>query len=172
VLESAAADTDKVLTTWKPEVEASLSTIKLELSKFNSFTREGKTLDTSSLGVLSGGLASSCSSPGFATAGLNGHHVETTHRDYGSRIVHTQIHDPIKGTLQQSPPPPHPNFIEFPGFHDSFKHQTNLGLGSRVHLGKFPKIKFPKFNGENPQLWKYGARVTLRCMRWMRQCGL
>jgi hypothetical protein len=88
VLESAVVDTDKVFTTWKPEVEASFSTIKLELSKFNSFfTHEGKTLDTSSLGILPGGSTSSHSSPGFTAADPNGHHVETTHRDIGSGVV-------------------------------------------------------------------------------------
>jgi hypothetical protein len=62
--------------------------------------------------------------------------------------------------LQQSPPPPHSNCIEFPGFHDPFKHQTNLGPGSRVHPGKLTKMNFPKFDGENPQLWKF------RCERY------
>jgi hypothetical protein len=49
-------DTDKIITAWKPEVDSSQSTIKLELSKFNTFfVHEGKTLDTSSPGVLMGG---------------------------------------------------------------------------------------------------------------------
>jgi hypothetical protein len=150
VLESVAENADKVLSTWKPEVEASLSAIKLELMKSNSFTCKGKTLDTSFPGVLSGGSTSSRLSPRFVAAGPNGHCVQTTRQDCGSRVVYTQIHDPVRGTLQQSPPPHHPNFIEFPGFHDSFKHQNNFGPGSRVHLGKLPKMNFPKFDGENP----------------------
>jgi hypothetical protein len=146
VLESTASDADKVLTTWKPKVDASLSTIKLKLSKFNSFfTREGKTLDTSSPGVLPGGSASSRYLSGFTAAVPNGHHMEITHRDCGSRVVYTQIHDPIKGMLHQSPPPPQSNCIEFPGFRDTFKHQTNLGPGSRVNLGKLPKMIFFTF---------------------------
>jgi hypothetical protein len=99
-LEIAVANADKVLTAWKPEVDSSLSTIKLELTKFNTFfAREGKMLDTSSPGVLTGGSASTRLSPGSTAAGLNGYRVDTRHRDCGFGSVYTYTHDPIKGTI-------------------------------------------------------------------------
>jgi hypothetical protein len=53
VLESVTADSDKVLNTWKLAVESFLTSIKLKLTKFNSFfAREGKMLDNTSPGVL------------------------------------------------------------------------------------------------------------------------
>jgi hypothetical protein len=32
--------------------------------------------------------------------------------------------------------------------------QSTMGLGAKHLLGKLPKINFPKFEGENPRLWK------------------
>jgi hypothetical protein len=29
-----------------------------------------------------------------------------------------------------------------------------MGQGSRVPLGKLPKVNFPKFEGDNPKLWQ------------------
>jgi hypothetical protein len=43
VLESATVDSDKAFTTWKPKVDSSLTSIKLELTKFSTFfVREGR----------------------------------------------------------------------------------------------------------------------------------
>jgi phenylalanyl-tRNA synthetase alpha subunit len=59
VLETATENFDKTFNAWKPEVESSLTSVKLELSKFNSFfTSEGKMLDTSSSGIVSDGTTS------------------------------------------------------------------------------------------------------------------
>jgi hypothetical protein len=117
-LESTEADADKVFATWKLEVDSSLPAIKLELSKFNTFfMREGKTLDTSSPGILTGGSASARTSPGFATAGPNGHRVDTPHRDCGFGSVYTHTHDPVMGTIYTPPN----NFIEFSAGYESHK---------------------------------------------------
>jgi hypothetical protein len=150
-LETATANADKVLTSWKSEVDSSLSTIKLELTKFNTFfTRKGKTLDTSSPGVLTGGSASTRSSPGPAAAGPNGHRVDTPHQDCGFGSVYTHTHDPVKGTIYTPSPP---NFLEFSAGHESHKFTTNSSLATCNHTGKLHKMIFLKFEGENPQLW-------------------
>jgi hypothetical protein len=145
-------DTDKIITAWKPEVDSSQSTIKLELSKFNTFfVHEGKTLDTSSPGILmgGGGSASVCLSPGSAIVGPNGHHVDTPHWDCGFGSVYTYTHDPIKGTIHT--PLPH-NFIEFLASHESHKLSANSTLATHNLTGKLTKMNFPKFEGEKPQL--------------------
>jgi hypothetical protein len=148
-LESAAADADKVFATCKLEVDSSLSTIKLELSKFNTFfVREGKTMDTSSPGILTGGSASTRSSPGSAAAGPNGHRVDTPHQDCGFGSVYTHTHDPVKGMIYTPPPN---NFIEFSASHESQKFTPNSSLATRNYTGKLPKLNFSKFEGENPQ---------------------
>jgi hypothetical protein len=52
-LEMAAAAFDNSFATWKPEVEASLGSIKLELAKLNTnFDRDAKGASASKLGVL------------------------------------------------------------------------------------------------------------------------
>jgi hypothetical protein len=51
---------DMSLSAWKPEVESSLSSVQLQLSKL---------VDTSSPGILTGGATSSRASSGFTTAG-------------------------------------------------------------------------------------------------------
>jgi hypothetical protein len=92
-LEDAAENFDMSFTTWKLEVEASLSTVKLELSKFNSFfTPEGKMMDTSSPGIVSGGTASSRLLLGSIASGPQGHHVDSSNRDCGYGGVYTHIH--------------------------------------------------------------------------------
>jgi hypothetical protein len=38
--------------------------------------------------------------------------------------------------------------------HDTHRSATSFTLGSRTLTGKLPKMNFPKFEGENPKLWK------------------
>jgi hypothetical protein len=154
MLESTATDADKVLTVWKPAVESSLSSIKLGLTKFNSFfAREGKTLDTTSPGVLSGGAASSRSSLRFTATSPNGHRVDTSHRACGSEGVYTQTHDPIKG-MQLNPPPNPSSPHQFSSVPDSFQFMHHPSSDQRHMMGKLPKMNFPKFEGDNPKLWQ------------------
>jgi hypothetical protein len=57
-LEEAAASSDKALAEWRPEVDASIASIKLELSKLNCFfTREAKASSGSKQGILNNGSA-------------------------------------------------------------------------------------------------------------------
>jgi hypothetical protein len=109
-LEEAAASSDKVLVEWRPEVDAS---VKLELSKLNSFfAREAKAPTTSQQGLLTVGSAPTTS---LAVAtGPSGYRVAPSHRDCEFGHVFTQIHNPVKGTVQTSSPPP--NFAPLPPF--------------------------------------------------------
>jgi hypothetical protein len=105
-LEDVVANFDKSFTTWKPEEDASLSIVQLELSQFNSFfTHEGKMLDTSSPGIVLGGTASSRLVLGSVTTGPQGHRVDSSNRDCGYGGVYTHIHDPVKGTFYPPLPP-------------------------------------------------------------------
>jgi hypothetical protein len=80
VLEEAVENFDKSFNTWKSEVESSLTTVKLKLSKFNSFFRhEGKMLDTTSPRIVSGGTASSCPVLGSVTTAPQEHHINSSH---------------------------------------------------------------------------------------------
>jgi hypothetical protein len=73
VLETAAAD----LSTWKPEIESS---IKLELSKLNSFfARDAKNPSTTQAGVLQLESASKRSPAGLPADGPHGHRVDMNH---------------------------------------------------------------------------------------------
>jgi hypothetical protein len=89
-LESVASSFNKCLSTWKPEVDASLTFVELELSKLNSFfDREAKSSAMPKCGVFPIG---STVAPQPATVNIDGpagHHVEHFHRDCGSRQLHT-----------------------------------------------------------------------------------
>jgi hypothetical protein len=147
LLESTATEIDKMLTTWKPEVESSLSSIRLQLSKLNDYLeRDNKPTDTSSPGTFTGGAASSHSSPGSTAAALMGTRVDKIHRDCGYGGVYTHTHDPVKGTVHTPIPPPQaPHALEFSAGRDTFRFSP---MGDRQHkfpTGKLPKMHFPKF---------------------------
>jgi hypothetical protein len=142
---------DKSFIEWKPEVDSSITAVKLELSKLNSFFDcDIKAPGSSSPGVLNSESAPACPSTGSVVDGPNGHRSANDNRDCGFGHVYTQFHDPVKGTIL----PP------FPKFHsliesvlgDSARFTNNFGSESRVPLGKLPKINFPEFDGENPKL--------------------
>jgi hypothetical protein len=79
-LEEAATSSDKALTEWRPEVDASIASVKLELSKLNNFfTCEAKAPTTSQQGLLTIGSTPATSSA--AADGPSGHHVAPIHRD-------------------------------------------------------------------------------------------
>jgi hypothetical protein len=83
-LESAIASFDKCLTEWKSEVDASLTSVKLELSKLNSFfDREAKSSATPKFGVLLIGSTVVPQATAVNTDGPAGHHVESIHRYCG-----------------------------------------------------------------------------------------
>ena len=68
------------------------------------------------------------------------HRVATNHRDAGGGILGSHPPHPVTGMPHNSPPQTH-------------DCDADLRLnGSR--LGPVPKLEFPKFDGENPRLWK------------------
>jgi len=68
----------------------------------------------------------------------SGHRVITTHRDAGGGILGSHPPHPVTGT-PLDPPAPDPGFME----------DSRVGIRRTV-----PKMDFPKFDGENPRLWK------------------
>jgi hypothetical protein len=104
-LEVATAVFDKSFSEWKPAVEYSLSSIKLELTKLNSFIRDAKHQTASKAGVLQIESVSERAPSGSNADGPNGHRSDNTYRDCGFGTVFTQIHDPVKGIMCPPPPP-------------------------------------------------------------------
>jgi hypothetical protein len=82
-LESATTSFDKCLTEWKSEVDASLTSVKLELSKLNSFDQEAKSFATPKFGVLLIGSMVMPQATAVNTDGPAGHRVENIHRYCG-----------------------------------------------------------------------------------------
>jgi hypothetical protein len=105
-LESAAAAFDQSFIEWKLEVEASLNSVKLELSKLNSFfARDIKNPKAPQAGVLPSVLVSDLATPGSHTDDPHGHCIDNTYRDCGFGKVYTQTRDPITSTKFPPPPP-------------------------------------------------------------------
>jgi hypothetical protein len=145
-LEDTVVTFDKSFSEWRPEVDSSISVVKIELSKLNTyFVREAKVV-----GVATQGIPTNVSAPSSSTAtdAPNGHSVESSHRDCGFGRVFTQIHDPVKGTMLPPPPPKFPLNVESPT-HDSTKFAHPHHSDFTVHLGQLPKMHFPKFQGDN-----------------------
>jgi hypothetical protein len=135
-------------------VDSSLTSVKLELSKLNTFfDYDAKSLSTPKPGVLHIGSATAQPSAGIHSNCPNGHHVESNHRDCGFGRVYTQTHDPVMGTVLPSPPnPPNPHHASFVPNSDPTQSTHSFSQGSWMNLGKLPKVNFPKFEGENMKL--------------------
>jgi hypothetical protein len=94
---------DQSFAVWKPEVESSFSSLKLNLIKLNSFFYwEAKVAGNPQARVLSMGSAATRSFLGPSIDSSNGHRINNNHRDHGFRRVFTQIHDPVTSTIPQS----------------------------------------------------------------------
>jgi hypothetical protein len=155
MLKSATTELDKSFTAWKPEIESSITSVRLELSKLNSFFDcEAKATSNPSSSVLNIWSASTRSPTGFDADSPVGHHSDTTHWDCGFGSVYTQIHDPFKGTMP--PPPPNPTSTQFGSAipRDLHRSASTFGPSTRLPTSKLPKMNFPKFEGENPKLWQ------------------
>jgi hypothetical protein len=140
---------------WKPKVDSSLTYVKLELSKLNSFFDcDAKASSFPKPDVLPIGSTSASPSIGINSDGPNGHCSNTIKWDCGYGCVYTQTHDPIKGTLLHPPPPNSPSRSTSKPCSDPFAFTHQSGQGHKCCMGKLPKIKFSKFDGENPRLWK------------------
>jgi hypothetical protein len=97
-LKDMAAALDKSFVEWRSEVDSSITFVKLELSKMNSFfDRDARVASSALPVVLSIGLATAQTSVGANADGPIRHHVETSHRDGGFGRVFTQTHIPGHG---------------------------------------------------------------------------
>jgi hypothetical protein len=148
---------DKSLTGWRPKVDSSLSIVRLELTKLNSyFNRDAKATGTPLPGVLHLELVTACSSVGTAADGFARHHIDTDNRDCGPGRVFDHIHDPIMGMNNHSPPlPQSPSPFVLVHGSDSFHVPHSYSVEPRVLLGKLPKMNFPNFEGDHPKLWQF-----------------
>jgi hypothetical protein len=147
---------NKTFIDWQPDVKADISSVKLELTKLNTFfNREAKDLDPSKEGILKGGSAPEQSPFASTIDGSNGHHVDQHYRDCGFGSVYTHTHDPVKGMMHQPPPISNSSLhTKFTPRHESHRFSSLGNQGSKHLTGKLPKMNFPKFEGENPKLWK------------------
>jgi hypothetical protein len=97
--------------------------------------------------------------------GPYGHRVPHHHRDRESGSVDTHPHIPVNGTNQtKTRVPEHSHELGHPA-----SHSTDVD-SMRVSQGRFPKIQFQVFSGEDPQLWRsrcenyfdmYGVELSL-----------
>jgi hypothetical protein len=125
-LETTAAVMSKSFSEWRPGVDASISSVKLELTKLNIyFNRDVKDSATPQAGVLKGGSA-------VTADGSIEHRVQNSIRDCGFGHVYTHTHDPITGTTFNPQPPPISSAqIESPHLRDSYRSTGTTSHGFR-----------------------------------------
>jgi hypothetical protein len=149
-LETVVVSLNKTISTWKPELDSSISAVKLELTKLNSFFNRDANAPGSSAspGVLNFGLATARPPSSPSADGPAGYRSDNNIQDGGFDRVHTQTHIPVMGTMSSPVQFPTTPYTKFPHGSNSF------GSGSTVLLGKLPKVNLPKFESENPKLWQ------------------
>lgn len=140
-LEQAAGSFDE----WHSEIEATIDDIRLEVKKINKhYERTALEQPTSSTGILAPSPAAAWRpSAGDPTAWPSGHRFNSTHREDDHGVVTTMVHPPVKGA--------YPDHTQ-PVSRNSFTSDVR-GDGSRGQYGRWPKIDFPSFDGDNPKLW-------------------
>lgn len=194
-LEAAA----KVFDEWRPKVDSSVEELRSEVGALRQ--KVDRVVPdpgaATSAGILpTPTVAAASSSAGNPVIGPTGHRVELSNRGFE---FPAQL--PVKGTCNQFPPNPHPNFSLHPGFTlprsvsgPSLSSGDQLGRsvfqsvperpshwGPQYSSSKLPKMNFPGFDGENPKLWihrceiqNYGSIVVKTislCMLLSPICG-
>lgn len=138
---------------WRPGVEKRLDNIALELNRANKFMERGTLeADFTKPGLIPSSSAAFWRPPaGVSIAdGPDGHRLPHNHRDCGFERAPLQTHDPVKGTF------PDP-FLHSSGTGgDILRDQDGGGHrdGGSGGCGNLPRLNFPSFDGDNPQLWK------------------
>jgi hypothetical protein len=167
LLESTATEIDKMLTVWKPEVESSLSSIRLQLSKLNDYLeRDNKPTDTSSPGTFTDGATSSHSSPGSTAAALMG----TTSTKF-TGIVAMGVCTPIPTTrsrVRSIPPFPHLKLhMPWNSLQDEILLDFPLWVTVNISspLENCPKCISLSSNERIPSYGSLDVRAILICMR-------
>jgi hypothetical protein len=133
-LESVTATFNTLFDERKPQVEDSIHSVKLELTKLNTyFNRDAMDSSNMKSGVFNIESAHKRPMAGSAAAGPGGHRVDNYHQDCGFGKVYTQTHDPVTGTMIHSPHPPEfLAHIDFTPSHNSFRSTDNFGQNPRV----------------------------------------
>jgi hypothetical protein len=153
-LEESAVAFEETLTDWRPEIDLSISAIKLEVSNLNSFfDRDAKAMNASQAGLLPVESAATNSIVVVNADGLVGHRVDMSHRDGGFGHVFTHTHILAMGMLHSLPLPPKLH-VHLNSHHGAeFARVPSSDHEITVQIGKLPKINIPRFEGDNPKLW-------------------
>jgi hypothetical protein len=145
------------------EMDKQLRGLKLEVKRINKFLeRESMANSHSKPGILATELTSAPHPSSTIVDGPDGHRVANHHQYSESGLFDTHPHILVNGTNQPAPHvPEHP--------HELGRHVDSM----RASQGRLPKLQFPTFSGENPQLWRsrcenyfdmYGVEQSL----WVR----
>lgn len=85
----------------------------------------------------------------------DGHGVPSTTRDTDYGLVTTIVPFPANGMNKSPPYPPDPSNLNH-AKSESLRHISNSNTTS--DFGSLPNMKFPQFDGDNPQLWMSSAQ--------------
>jgi hypothetical protein len=156
------------------EMDKQFRGLKLEVNRINCFLeRETMAHAQDKHGILTINKSARPTSNQF-TDGPVGHRVENTPRDreYGSVFTHTHI--PTNGTSQTKP-----NSRNLESLHErQGDHQSGtFGDFARSSHGRLPKLQFPVFVGEDPQLWRsrcenYFEMYDVESTIWVRVASM
>jgi hypothetical protein len=145
------------------EIEKWVEGLKLEVHHVGRFLKRGNLGDPQGKPRIFGTVElAQRSSPPTGDADVpSGHRVANSHRDreLGSVFTHTQV--PVNNTSQSMPPDSGVG-ASLERSHDSH----SAGEFTRMGQGHLPKLQFPVFWGEDPQLWKS------RCKNYFEMYGV
>jgi hypothetical protein len=133
------------------DMEKPLGDLKLEVGRINRFLeRESMANPHTKPSIISTTESASAPPPSSTIAdGPNGHRVAHHHQDHEYGSINTHPHIPVNGTNQTtSRVPEHSHELG-----RSVPHATHVD-SMRASHGRLPKLQFPMFRGEDPQLWR------------------
>jgi hypothetical protein len=159
-LEEAATEFDRSFTAWKPEIESSVSDIRLEISKLNKFfERDARANSSSQPGVLGTESAPSRQPIGSRADGPIGHHTNNHNWDDESGSLGPQTRHPVKGTSDPSFSVPH-----IP--HDQFvPHSYHHSQGGSILAVIFPRCLSTNVTSSTEEPSNVGPRRGSRLRR-------
>lgn len=133
----------------RASIEKKYDDVKLEVNRINRFLeREFMVESHGKPGILQArGPITERTPAGFSFDGGRGAREDDKFRTpgYGSHF-HTQVSG---HGMNNDPPPRHVQFAS-----ECDTSRGIFGDGTRTAHGRLPKVHFPQFTGENPQLWK------------------